>query len=77
MYVVIGIVLFYLLLKILKVPFRIIKKLMINGLCGMVIIWIFNLIGGIINLNIELNTINALIAGIFGVPGILLILLIN
>lgn len=54
---------------------KIIGKLVWNGVVGLVLLFLFNLIGGAIGLSIEPTFINALIAGVFGIPGIIVLLL--
>lgn len=55
---------------------KIIGKLVWNGVIGLILLFLFNIIGGIIGLNIEPTFINALVAGVFGVPGIIVLLLL-
>jgi inhibitor of the pro-sigma K processing machinery len=72
-----GILILLVLLKILAVPMRIAIKLIWNGIIGAVTLLIFNWIGGYFGLAIEIEPINALIVGIFGVPGIILLLILQ
>lgn len=73
----VGIFVLFLVCKLLKVSAKIIIKLVWNGICGMVVLFIFNLIGGIFGLTIELTALNAVITGILGIPGVILLLLIR
>lgn len=59
------------------IPIRILIKLLINGLIGGVLLFFFNLIGGIFGLSILINPLNAIIAGVLGVPGVILILILQ
>lgn len=59
------------------IPIRILIKLLINGLIGGVLLFFFNLIGGIFGLSILINPLNAIIAGFLGVPGVILILILQ
>lgn len=65
----------YLLLKLLKVSIPVITKIVWNGVIGLVALLIFNFIGGLIGLNIEITVLNALVAGLLGIPGIILLLI--
>lgn len=71
----IGLLLLFTFGKLLVVPFKILIKLLINGLVGGVFLFLFNLLGSIFNLSIAINPLNALIVGLLGVPGVILILL--
>ena len=50
-------------------------KLLWNGICGVILVWLFNLVGGIFGATIPINFVSALVAGFFGVPGFILMLL--
>lgn len=63
--------------KAIKISFPVVKKLIINGILGAIGLFIFNMFGGLIGINIDFNVINALIAGFFGVPGIILLLILS
>lgn len=67
-----GVLILYLVLKLLKVSAKVIFKLVWNGAIGVILLYIFNALGS----NIEMNVVNALIAGVFGIPGIILLLFI-
>ena len=41
----------------------------------MVLLWLFNMVGSIAGLHLQINAITALVAGFFGVPGVILMLL--
>lgn len=70
-----GLLVLFTLGKLLLWPLRIIMKLLINGVVGGILLLIVNLIGGLIGLEIKINIINSLIAGIFGVPGVIFIII--
>lgn len=71
----IGLVLLYIIGILLVVPIRLLIKLLINGLIGGLILFVFNIIGGIFGLTITINPLNALIVGILGIPGVVLLLI--
>lgn len=73
----IGLFLLYILGMVLVVPIKILIKLLINGLIGGVVLLLFNLIGGIFNLTIAVNPLNAVIVGFLGIPGVILILILQ
>jgi len=70
-------VLILLVLAIIKFPIKIIFKLIINAVLGFVILLILNYAGGFIGVTVAVNWINAVIVGVFGVPGVVLILLLQ
>ncbi|WP_311487938.1 pro-sigmaK processing inhibitor BofA family protein [uncultured Helcococcus sp.] len=74
---IIAILFLYAILKILRVSMSVIIKLLWNGAIGLVLLVIFNALGSIFGLNIEVNALNAVVAGLLGVPGIILLLILN
>lgn len=76
-YAVIAIVAMIIVLRILSLPVRIIKWLVANGVTGVILLYLVNFIGAGFGLNIELNIVNTLVAGVLGIPGIILLLLLK
>lgn len=72
---VIGVVLLMLVAKLLKFSSGVLIKLLMNALVGGIIIFVINTLGSGIGLNIELNFISALIVGVFGVLGVLFLII--
>lgn len=64
---VVAIVILLLLVKLFSLPF----KLVWNGLIGGATLWLINLVGAVFSFHIDITVIKALIAGFFGVPGVL------
>lgn len=62
-----------LVLKILARPMKLLLKLLLNAAIGFILLFAVNFIGGFIGLHITITWINALIAGVFGVPGVIAI----
>lgn len=58
-------------------PLKIILKLAVNSLIGGIVILIINAAGAGLGLMIPLNMLNALILGILGLPGAILLLILN
>jgi inhibitor of the pro-sigma K processing machinery len=66
--------LFYgLLEKYLKALF----KLIINSVLGGLLIFIINLIGAVWNFHIGLNIVTAILVGILGIPGAVLLVILK
>lgn len=74
-YFLIGIVLLVILVKLLAWPLKILWKLIINGVLGAVLLVLVNLVGGSFGLTIGVNAVTALIAGFFGVPGVIFLII--
>ena len=79
LYGLIGIVVLFLCIKLLKWPI----KILINGIIGVILLYVVNLITsnlGMIGLHtsftLPINPITALIAGFLGIPGVIVIALI-
>ena len=68
---IVGIIVLFILLRVLSLPFRIVWKLSTNSIVGALMLWVVNLFG----LGIEITFFKALIAGFFGVPGVLVVVL--
>ncbi|EFW29902.1 pro-sigmaK processing inhibitor BofA family protein [Selenomonas artemidis] len=69
--VAVAIVLFCILGKLIALPFHILWKLITNSIIGAIILWGINLFG----VGIKITFLKALVAGIFGIPGVVLILI--
>ena len=74
---IIAIAVLFILLKILSLPMKLIIKLVVNGLIGGVVIWVINLIGASFGFTIALNWITALVVGILGIPGVIILAIIQ
>ena len=70
-YGLIGIALFYLVIKLLKWPI----KILINGILGVILLYITNFIGAYFSFGIDINFITAIIAGFLGIPGIIFLII--
>jgi len=72
---VFGIVLIYLVGRMLLMPIKFISRLVYNALIGGVMLWMLNFVGVYIGFNIPINPITALVAGFLGLPGVVLLIL--
>ena len=72
-----GLILLYFTGWLLLAPLKFIMKLLVSGLLGGLMLVIINLVGGIFSVTIAINPLSAVIAGYFGVPGIILLLLLK
>lgn len=72
-----GLALIFLFGMLLVVPFKILMRLLLNGIMGGIVLFLFNLVGGIFNLYLAINPLNAIIVGFLGVPGVILLLIVQ
>lgn len=70
-----GIILIYLIGRMLTMPIRLVFKLIYNGIVGGIMLWIVNFVGAYFNFTIGINPITALVAGFLGIPGVILLIL--
>ncbi|MCI8481926.1 MAG: pro-sigmaK processing inhibitor BofA [Clostridia bacterium] len=75
--ILIGVAILFVVLKLLALPMKLIIKLVINGIVGGVIIFVVNLIGANFGFTIDLNWITALVVGILGVPGVVIVAILQ
>lgn len=68
---VVGLVILYVILKVLSLPAKLVWKLVSNSIIGAIMLWVVNLFG----VGIDITFFKALIAGIFGIPGVVVIVL--
>lgn len=73
----VGFSLIGLLFKILKGPMKLALKIFLHALMGFVFLFIFNFLGAWVGLNIPVTWPSAIITGVFGVPGVVLLLILQ
>ena len=71
----VGIVLILVLGRILVFPLKVVLKLVYNGLIGGLALWLVNLIGGPLGFALPITVWTALLVGLLGIPGVLLLIL--
>jgi inhibitor of the pro-sigma K processing machinery len=59
--------------RYLEIPWKIIKRVVLNSLLGLVLIIVINFLGKITNFQIPLNFLTVPIVGFLGVPGVVLL----
>ncbi len=62
-----------LVLKLLGKSMKVVLGVLVNALVGGLIIWLLNILG----LGIALNWLTALIVGVLGIPGVIIVLIIT
>ena len=68
--IIIAIVILFFVVKFFSLSF----KLLYNGILGAFALWFLNLFGSFFNVSLEITVVNALIAGFFGLPGVIFLL---
>ena len=73
-----GIIVINLLARVLYFPLRVILRFLLNTVAGGLLLVVFNYLGGaFLGLQIGLNIITALVVGAMGIPGIVLLLVLQ
>ena len=65
------------LVKLLKKPMKWAFKLLIHAALGYVALFVFDFFGAFIDIQLGLNWVNAIVTGLLGVPGVILLLLLK
>lgn len=69
----VGLIALCLIGKIISLPMKLLWKMITNSLMGAVMLWVINLFGA----GVEITFFKALLAGVLGVPGVIIVLLLN
>ena len=75
--VLVGGFLLIALLRVFSAPLRVALRLLANTLLGFLALWVVQLTSGLTGIALGLNLWNALVVGILGVPGLVLLLLVQ
>ena len=65
------------LLRVFSTPLRLVLKLLANTLLGFAALWAVHLTAGLTGITLGVNLWNALVVAILGVPGFVLLLLVQ
>ena len=60
----------YLLCRVLLLPLKWTMKLIYNGVLGGVGLWVVNAVGAFVGVTAPITVVTALVAGFFGLPGV-------
>lgn len=78
--ILIGVVALFLLypaLRFLLTPVRLIIKVLVHGAMGFIMLWLINSFGGPLGFFLPINLITIFVAGLLGIPGIILLAFIK
>lgn len=73
----VGLLLIYIFGKVLVMPARVIGRLVFNSVVGGAVILAVNFAGRSGDISIPLNLLSAVIVGFLGIPGALMLMLLN
>ena len=65
------------LIRVFRTPLRLALTLLFNTLLGFLALWVVRLTAGITGITLGLNLWNALVIGVLGLPGFVLLLLVQ
>lgn len=68
-----GIILIYLVGRLMLVPIKFMVKLLYNGIIGGAMLWAVNFLGAYIGFGVAINPLTALVAGFLGIPGVIML----
>lgn len=68
-----GVLLVYLFARLLVLPLKLTLQLIGNAVVGVVLLFLFNLVGGFWGFHLPLNPVTAVVAGFLGLPGVALL----
>ena len=72
-----AVLLLMLFIRIIRLPLKLLAKAALHAAVGYVALFVLNFLGSWIGVTLEMNLLNALIAGILGVPGVLILLIVK
>lgn len=67
----------YAFLKLLSAPFKLIIKLLLHAGLGFLLLLVEEIIAGFFDFSLGINLVNCLVAGILGIPGVIILVLIK
>ena len=65
------------LLRVFSAPLRLALRVLVNTLLGFLALWTVNLTAAVTGISLGLNIWNALVIGVLGLPGFVLLLLVQ
>lgn len=74
---IVGLLLLLLVGRAMLVPLKWVLKLLVNAVVGGIILWVINYFGNFLNVHIPINPITALTVGFLGIPGVVLLFVIQ
>ncbi len=73
----VAVVIIILLLRLFCKPIKWAFKLLLHAVCGFVMLFLLNFFGSVIGISLEMTWLNAIVSGILGVPGVIILLVLK
>lgn len=73
----IAMVVLFVILKLVSMPFKVVIRFLLNSVLGGLVILVINYIGTSYGVGIGLNVFTSIFVGITGLPGVLVLFLLN
>ena len=70
-----GMIMLFVIVRMFYAPIKAVFKLVVNSVCGGLIMFVVNIAGSLFGIHIGINVFTALVAGVLGIPGIAFMLL--
>lgn len=65
------------LIRIFSAPIKLFAKLLLNAAIGVVLLFAFNTVASAFGYNVEITALSCAVSAILGVPGVILLILIE
>ncbi|MBR7042453.1 MAG: pro-sigmaK processing inhibitor BofA family protein [Bacilli bacterium] len=75
--VLVAVIVLLLAKFVLNLNLRRIIELAINIVLGILVLWLLNKFGGSLGISIPINVITAIVVGVLGIPGVIILVLLN
>ena len=62
-------------IKLIKLPLKWAFKLLLHALAGFVMLFLVNFFGSYLGIELEMSWLNAILSGVLGVPGVVILLI--
>lgn len=72
---VLAVIFIVVLIKLLKTPLKWAFKILIHMLMGLLSLVVLNIVGASLGVELELSWFNALVSGVLGLPGVIILLI--
>lgn len=72
-----GLILLFVFCRIFIKPIKWMLKLLINGILGGLTLAAVNFVGGFAGITVIINPLSAVLAGLLGVPGVILVIILQ
>ena len=79
-YIALAVVILFLAVaaaRLFSAPLKLALRVVVNSVLGFAAMWLLNLTTAVTGLSLGLNVFNALVVGVLGVPGFVLLLLVR